>query len=53
MSVTVVANEVTTNETVVVAVSNVGVAAVSVANDATTIDSNNEGELVAPVGAVG
>ena len=42
-SVTVVANEVTTNEAVVVAVSDVGVAAVSVANDTTTIDSSNEG----------
>ena len=49
-SVIVVGNEVATNEAVAVVVSDVGVAAVSVANDTTTI---NEGELVALIGAVG
>ena len=53
VSVTVVADEVATNEALVVAVSDGGVAAVSVANDVTTMDSNNEGELIAPVGTVG
>ena len=38
---------------VVVAVSDVGVAAVSVAYDAIVIDSNHEGKLVAPVEPVG
>ena len=38
---------------VVVAVSDVGVAAVSVAYDAIVIDSNHEGKLVAPVETVG
>ena len=52
VSVTEVADEVATNEAVVVAVSDEGVAAVSVANDVTTVDSNNEGELIALVGVV-
>ena len=46
VSVTVVADEVATNEALVVAVSYGGVAAVSVANDVTTMDSNNEGKLL-------
>ena len=49
VSVAVVANEVATNEAIVVAIIDVGVAAASVANDSTAMDSYNEGELVASV----